>query len=154
MSGIDLDVIVLALHWPRFGCRCRKTCGWQLVDIASPASARERAAGSLDGTAGREAVRPVDSCNATLSRGPRDRDPDMTIECIHRISITAMVLLLVVAAAAAQTTSKPLYVDRVQRVAATFYRMSEGSLPVNGSMESFFEASTQRFRGWSGQTSS
>jgi hypothetical protein len=48
-----------------------------------------------------------------------------------------MVLLLVLSAAAAQTTSTPLYVDGVQRVVATFHRISEGSLPVNGSMESF-----------------
>jgi hypothetical protein len=61
----------------------------------------------------------------------------MTIESIHRISITAMVLLLVLAAAAAQTTSTQLYVDGVQRVVATRHRISEGSLPVNGSMESF-----------------
>jgi hypothetical protein len=61
----------------------------------------------------------------------------MTIESIRRISITAMVLLLVLAAAAAQTTSKPLYVDGVLRVVATFHRISEGSLPVSGSMESF-----------------
>ena len=61
----------------------------------------------------------------------------MTIESIRRISITAMVLLLVLAAAAAQTTSKPLYVDGVLRVVATFHRISEGSLPVNGSMERF-----------------
>jgi hypothetical protein len=58
----------------------------------------------------------------------------MTIESIHRISITAMVPLLVLSAAAAQTTSTPLYVDGVQRVVATFHRISEGSLPVNGSM--------------------
>jgi hypothetical protein len=61
----------------------------------------------------------------------------MTTESILRISITAMVLFLVIAAAAAQTTSKPLYVDGVLRVVATFHRISEGSLPVNGSMESF-----------------
>jgi hypothetical protein len=61
----------------------------------------------------------------------------MTIESIHRISITAMVLLLVLAAAAAQTTSTPLYVDGVQRVVANIHRISDGSLPVNGSMESF-----------------
>jgi hypothetical protein len=61
----------------------------------------------------------------------------MTIESIHRIGITAMVLLLVLAAAAAQTTSTPLYVDGAQRVVATFLLISEGSLPVNGSMESF-----------------
>jgi len=61
----------------------------------------------------------------------------MTIESIHRFSITAMALLLVLAAAAAQTTSTPLYVDGVRRVAATFHRINEGSLPVNGSMESF-----------------
>jgi hypothetical protein len=65
------------------------------------------------------------------SIGPRDRDPGMTIESIHRIGITAMVLLLVLAAAAAQTTSRPLYVDGFQRVAATFHRISEGKLPVN-----------------------
>jgi hypothetical protein len=61
----------------------------------------------------------------------------MTIESIHRIGITAMVLLLVLAAAAAQTTSTPLYVDGAQRVAATFHRISEGSIPVNGTTESF-----------------
>jgi hypothetical protein len=90
----------------------------------------------------------------------------MTIESIHRIGVTAMVLLLVLAAAAAQTTSAPLYVDGGQRVVATFHRISEGSLPVNGAMESFgtsvypswpqdtqrtrtiLQTSTQRFRGW------
>jgi hypothetical protein len=61
----------------------------------------------------------------------------MTIESIHRTSITAMVLLLVLAAAAAQTTSKPAYVDGVQRVVANLHRISEGSLPVYGPMESF-----------------
>ena len=61
----------------------------------------------------------------------------MTVESIHRIGITAIVLLLMVVAVAAQTTSKRLYVDGVQRVAATFHCISEGSLPVNGSMESF-----------------
>jgi hypothetical protein len=61
----------------------------------------------------------------------------MTIESILRISITVMVLLLVIAAASAQTTSTPLYVDRVPRAVATFHRMDEGSLPVSGSMESF-----------------
>jgi len=53
----------------------------------------------------------------------------MTIESIHRIRITAMVLLLVVAAAAAQTTNTPLYVDGVHRVVATFHRINEGSPP-------------------------
>jgi hypothetical protein len=61
----------------------------------------------------------------------------MTTESILRVSITAMVLFLVIAAAAAQTTSKPLYVDGVLRVVATFQRISEGSLPVSGSMHSF-----------------
>jgi hypothetical protein len=61
----------------------------------------------------------------------------MTTESILRISITAMVLFLVIAAAAAQTTSTPLYIDGVLRVVATFHRISESSLPVNGSMESF-----------------
>jgi hypothetical protein len=61
----------------------------------------------------------------------------MTIESVQRIGITAIALLLVVAAAAAQTTRKPLCFDGGQRVAATLYRISEGSLPVNGSMESF-----------------
>ena len=48
-----------------------------------------------------------------------------------------MVLLLVIAAAAAQTTSTPLYVDGALWAVATFHRISEGSLPVSGSMESF-----------------
>jgi hypothetical protein len=61
----------------------------------------------------------------------------MTTESIRRISITAMVLLLVLAAAAAQMTSKPLYVDGGLRVVDTFHRISEGSLPVSGSMERF-----------------
>jgi hypothetical protein len=61
----------------------------------------------------------------------------MTIESILRIGITAMVLLLVLVSAAAQTTIAPLYVDGVQRAVATFHRVSEGSLPVNGSTESF-----------------
>jgi hypothetical protein len=61
----------------------------------------------------------------------------MTTESILRVNITAMVLFLVIAAAAAQTTSKPLYVDGVLRVVATFHRISEGSLPVSGSMERF-----------------
>jgi hypothetical protein len=61
----------------------------------------------------------------------------MTSESVRRISVTATVLLLVLAAAAAQTTSAPLYVDGALRVVATFHRMSEGSLPVNGSMDSF-----------------
>jgi hypothetical protein len=61
----------------------------------------------------------------------------MTIESILRISITAMALLLVIAAASAQTTSKPLYVDGFLRVVATFHRISEGSLPASGPMESF-----------------
>jgi hypothetical protein len=61
----------------------------------------------------------------------------MTIESIRRISITAMVLLLVPAAAAAQTISKPLYVDGILRVVGKFYRISEGSLPVSGSLETF-----------------
>jgi hypothetical protein len=61
----------------------------------------------------------------------------MTSESIRRISITAMMLLLVLAAAAAQTTRTPLYVDGVLRVVATFHRISEGSLPVSGSMERF-----------------
>jgi hypothetical protein len=69
--------------------------------------------------------------------GACDRDPGMTTESILRISITAMVLLLVIAAAAAQTTSTPLYVDGVLWAVATFHRISEGSLPVSGSMESF-----------------
>jgi hypothetical protein len=47
------------------------------------------------------------------------------------------VLFLVIAEAAAQMTRKPLYVDGVLRVVATFHRVSEGSLPVSGSMESF-----------------
>jgi hypothetical protein len=47
------------------------------------------------------------------------------------------VLFLAIAAASAQTTSKPLYVDGVLRVVATFHRICEGSLPVKGSMESF-----------------
>jgi hypothetical protein len=61
----------------------------------------------------------------------------MTIESIRRISITAMVPLLVLATAAAQTASTPFYVDGVLRVVATFHRISEGSLPVSGSMERF-----------------
>jgi hypothetical protein len=61
----------------------------------------------------------------------------MTIESILRITITAMVLFLVIAAAAAQTTSKPLYADGVLRVVGTFHRISEGSLPVSGSMHTF-----------------
>ena len=61
----------------------------------------------------------------------------MTTESILRIGITAMVLHLVMAAASAQTTCTPLYVDGVLRAVATFHRISEGSLPVNGSMESF-----------------
>jgi hypothetical protein len=61
----------------------------------------------------------------------------MMIESIHRIGITAMVLLLVLAAAAAQRTNTPLYVDGVHRVVATLHRINEGSLLVNGSMESF-----------------
>jgi hypothetical protein len=48
-----------------------------------------------------------------------------------------MVLFLAIAAAAAQTTSTPLYVDGVLRVVATFHRISEGSLPVSGSMDGF-----------------
>jgi hypothetical protein len=61
----------------------------------------------------------------------------MTIEFIRRISITAMVLFLAIAAAAAQKTSTPLCLDEVLRLVATFYRISEGSLPVSGSMENF-----------------
>ena len=61
----------------------------------------------------------------------------MTTESILRISITAMVLLLVIAAAAAQRTSTPLYVDGALWAVATFHRISEGSLPVSGSMHSF-----------------
>jgi hypothetical protein len=90
-----------------------------------------------NGTAARETVGLVDRSSAIRSVGARDRDPGMTTESILRISITAMVLFLVIAAAAAQTTSKPLYIDGVLRVVATFHRISEGSLPVNGSMERF-----------------
>jgi hypothetical protein len=61
----------------------------------------------------------------------------MTTEAILRISITAVVLFLAIAAAAAQTTNKLLYFDGVLRGVATFHRISEGSLPVNGSRESF-----------------
>jgi hypothetical protein len=82
-------------------------------------------------------VRRVDRSSAIRPVGARDRDPGMTIESILRITITAMVLFLVIAAAAAQTTSKPLYTDGVLRGVATFRRISEGSLPVNGSKESF-----------------
>jgi hypothetical protein len=64
------------------------------------------------------------------SSGPSDQDPDMTIESIRRISITAMVLLLVLGAASAQTTSTPLNVDGVLRLVATFHRISQGSLAV------------------------
>jgi hypothetical protein len=61
----------------------------------------------------------------------------MTTESILRINITTTVLLLVIAATSAQTTSTPLYANGVLRVVATFHRISEGSLPVNGSMEMF-----------------
>jgi hypothetical protein len=144
-----------------------------VVDIGFPGSRRGRASGSLDGTAGRETVRPVDSSSATrIGRGPRDRDPGMTIESIHRISITAMVLLLVLAAAAAQTTSTQLYVDGVPRVVATSavsrWAPSRSTGPWKASglactrpgpgtrreRGRFFKASRQRFRGRSGQTSS
>jgi hypothetical protein len=120
-------------------------------------------------TAGHETIRRVDKRSAIRSVGASDRDPGMTIESILRIAITAMMLFLVIAAASAQTPSTPLYVDGVLRVVAPLPRINEGSLPVSGSMHSFgtnvypswtrdpertrrfFKASTQRFRGWSGQ---
>jgi hypothetical protein len=97
----------------------------------------KRRAGSLDGTAGHETIRRVDKRSAIRSVGACDRDPGMTTESILRISITAVVLFLVIAAAVAQTTSKPLYADGILRVVATFHRISEGSLPASGPMESF-----------------
>jgi hypothetical protein len=69
----------------------------------------------------------------------------MTVESILRITVTAMVLLLVMAAASAETTSTPLYIDGVLRAVATFHRIGEGSLPGNGSVESF---GTNEYPSW------